>query len=274
MIITEKMIRELQRRVDISYEEAEKFLRRAGGNIDIAESYVIKKANSLGNRLFREFERIINATLVYRIRVYKGEDQLLNVPILIFLIIIFLIGVDKSLLLSVVFVILALIADCNLQIIKIEGKHDFRFYNTVKKDDIDKEKASKNKESDDLNNMDIDNKEMNNKEMNNKEMNIKDIPNKENSDKKDGMEASTVNDMGMNETSTIENSLSGDDTETKVGSSISDEFRDNENQHKNHRLEGAMTEEIEKTIDDELKSDYLDERDEEDDDYYEVTIDK
>lgn len=133
MIITEKMIRELQRRVDISYEDAEKSLRRAGGNIDMAEAHAKKKANSFRNRLFREFEKIINATLIYRIRVYKKDDQFINIPILALLFMTMIIGVNKTLLLGVVFVIFALLADCNLQIDKVKDKDEFRFYKTVNK---------------------------------------------------------------------------------------------------------------------------------------------
>lgn len=143
MIITEKMIRELQRRVDISYEDAERFLRRAGGNIDSAEAFARKRANSLGNRLFREFEKIINASLIYRIKIYKNDDQFINVPILSIIIILIIIGVNKTLLLGVVFVIFALIADCNLQITKIDNQEEFRFYKTVNKDEVRREQEAK-----------------------------------------------------------------------------------------------------------------------------------
>lgn len=209
MIITEKMIRELQRRVDISYEDAEKFLRRAGGNIDIAEAYAKKRSNSFGNRLFREFEKIINATLIYRVRVYKGDDQFVNIPILGFLIVLFLIGVNKTLLLGVVFIILALLADCNLQINKMENQDEFRFYKTVNKEDVSDQNENKqtmketdNKDNDNLNlqnelnikvkstvnlNQEANNQEANNQEANNQEGNYqnkkqKDLKNEEDDD--------------------------------------------------------------------------------------------
>lgn len=142
MIITEKMIRELQRRVDISYEDAEKSLRRAGGNIEIAEEHALKKANSFGTRLFREFEKIINATLIYRIKVDKKDDVFLNVPIIGVLLMMLVIGVNKTLLLGVVFIILALLAECNLQIHKVSDQDEFRFYKTVNKEEL----HSKNKD--------------------------------------------------------------------------------------------------------------------------------
>jgi len=154
MIITEKMIRELQRRVDISYEDAERSLRRAGGNIDMAETYTKKKANSFVNRLFREFEKIINATLIYRMRVFKNEDQFMNVPILTFLIVLLIIGVNKTLLLGVVFIILALLADCNLQIDKVKDQDEFRFYKTVNKEELHKEDQSEYQPKNENNNND------------------------------------------------------------------------------------------------------------------------
>ncbi len=127
MIITEKMIRELQRRVDVSYEEAEKFLKRAGGNIDIAESYAIRKENSIGARFFNELENIIDATLVYRLRIYKGEDVFTNIPVIVLVVLMVLIGVDKSLLIGVVFVVWALLADCNLKLDKVARETNFTF---------------------------------------------------------------------------------------------------------------------------------------------------
>lgn len=144
MIITEKMIRELQRRVDISYEDAEKSLRRAGGNIEIAEEHALKKANSFGTRFFRELEKIINATLIYRIKVDKHDDVFLNVPIIGVLLMMLVIGVNKTLLLGVVFIILALLAECNLQIHKVKDQDEFRFYKTVNKEELNNINKSPN----------------------------------------------------------------------------------------------------------------------------------
>ncbi len=127
MIITEKMIRELQRRVDVSYEEAERFLKRAGGNIDIAESYAMRKENSIWSRLFSELENIIDATLVYRLKIYKDEDVYTNIPVIVLVVLLALIGVDKSLFVGVVFVVWALLADCNLKLDKVERDTSFTF---------------------------------------------------------------------------------------------------------------------------------------------------
>lgn len=133
MDITEKMIRELQRRVDVSYEEAERFLRRAGGNIEIAESYALRKENSFWSRLFTEIENIIDASLAYRLKIYKEDDVFTNIPVMILVVMLILIGVDKSLLVGVVFVVWALLADCNLKLDKVERKSAFRFNRTVVK---------------------------------------------------------------------------------------------------------------------------------------------
>ncbi|MBN2222886.1 MAG: DUF4342 domain-containing protein [Vallitaleaceae bacterium] len=133
MIITDKVIRELQRRVDLSYEEAERYLRRAGGNIDMAESYARRKNSSLFNRIFREVEKMIDAMLIYRISIYKDEDHIMNMPILIFVILYFLIGVDKAIFVTVVFIVIALLADCNMKIHKVHRQEEFRFYKTVNK---------------------------------------------------------------------------------------------------------------------------------------------
>lgn len=139
MIITEKMIKELQRRVDVSYEEAERYLRRAGGNIDIAEAYAYKRLNSAVGRIFRELEKLINATLIYRIKLYKEKDLFLNLPVFYFILFVFIVGVNKSLFVGVVFIILSLISDCNIEITKVERKDPFSFYKTVDKNKVNKQ---------------------------------------------------------------------------------------------------------------------------------------
>lgn len=133
MIITEKMIKELQRRIDISYEEAERYLRKAGGNLDIAEAYAYRKTHSFFGKIFSNLEKLINATLIYRIRLYKNDDVFLNTPVFFFILLVFLIGVDKALFVGVVFVIIALVADCNIEIKKFDRKEPFSFYKTVEK---------------------------------------------------------------------------------------------------------------------------------------------
>ncbi len=143
MVITEEMIRELQNEVDISYEEAEKFLRQAKGNIEIAKRHAKKKQNSFWNRLFKEFEKIVNATLVYRLRIYKKDDDFVNVPIIIFIVILVIGELEKTLFLGVIFVIWALLADCNLQLNKVDRKEDFKFYRTVSKSKTNKPNINK-----------------------------------------------------------------------------------------------------------------------------------
>jgi len=133
MIITEKMIKELQRRVDVSYEEAERYLRRAGGNIEIAQAYCNKRNSSVFSRLFHEIEKLINATLTYRIKLYKGKDQFINLPVFYFILFILIVGVNKSLFVGVVFIILSLISDCNIEMAKVDRRDPFSFHGTVDK---------------------------------------------------------------------------------------------------------------------------------------------
>jgi len=135
MIITEKMIRELQKRVDLSYEEAERFLKRAGGNIDLAEAYAYKRANSFMNRLVREIEKLIAVTMNFRLQVYREEDLFVNVPLLAFGVLIVLIGFDQFLLVSVVGIVFALVANCSIHINKSDKESEFKFYRTVNKED-------------------------------------------------------------------------------------------------------------------------------------------
>ncbi|WZL80055.1 hypothetical protein QBE53_09575 [Vallitaleaceae bacterium 9-2] len=139
MIITDKMIRELQRRVDVSYEDAERYVRRAGGNIDMAEAYARKKQNSFSHRFFRGIENLISTTFVYRLKVYRSDDVFMDMPIFLFFILLFIIGVDKTITIGVIFIIIALVAECQLKLHKVETQEAFRFYRTVNKEKKNKE---------------------------------------------------------------------------------------------------------------------------------------
>jgi hypothetical protein len=134
MIITDKIIRELQRRVDVSYEDAERYVRRAGGNIDMAEAYARRKQNSLFHRAFRGIENLLNITFVYRLKVYRKDDVLMDMPIFLFFVLLLIVGIDRTITVGVIFVIIALVAECQLKLHKLENQEEFRFYRTVKKE--------------------------------------------------------------------------------------------------------------------------------------------
>ena len=134
MIITDKMIRELQRRVEVSYEDAERYLRRAGGNIDMAEAHIRRKKNSFFHRLFKGIENLINITFIYRLKVYRKEDVFIDMPVFLFFVLLFIIGMDKTITTGVIFIIIALVAECQLKLHKIEKDEKFSFYRTVKKE--------------------------------------------------------------------------------------------------------------------------------------------
>lgn len=143
MFINEQLIRELQKRVDLSYEEAERYLRRSDGDIDVAEDLFKQRENSLGKRFIRELEKIIDVTIVYRIELYKEDEVFINLPVLVFIVMVVIVGVNAFLFLGVVFVIVSLLLDCRLHFHKVEREEVFTFQKTVYKDDIKRKGTSK-----------------------------------------------------------------------------------------------------------------------------------
>ena len=133
MIITDKMIKELQRRIDVSYEEAERYLKRAGGNIDLAESYAKKRRGTFLNRLLIEVEKLLNASLIYHFRVTRKKHTLMDIPIFTIFILFFIIGDQSFFRLSVVFIVGALISECHMELHRRENEEPYQLYRTVKK---------------------------------------------------------------------------------------------------------------------------------------------
>lgn len=133
MIITDKMIKELQRRIDVSYEEAERYLKRAGGNIDLAESYANKRRHTLFHRVITGLEKLVNASLIYHFKVMRKNAVLMDIPIFTIVILFFVIGDQDFLRLGVVFIIGALISECQMELHRKERKEPYQLYRTVKK---------------------------------------------------------------------------------------------------------------------------------------------
>lgn len=120
MIISEELIRELQRRVDVSYEEAERYLKKAKGDINLAVYRIKRKDTSLWSKI----KKHLSDLLKYRFIMTRREKLLIDLPIWIVFVLIFIAkgnGYFRLFWLFIVFVI-ALIAECEVKVIKVDNE--------------------------------------------------------------------------------------------------------------------------------------------------------
>lgn len=118
MIITKELIIELQKRVEATYEEAEKCLRRTGGNIDQAAYLLHRRKHSSFNRLSEEFEKLIRMTIEYHFILIRKTEIMLNLPIFVIIIFLLMINPKNWLIFGAVFIAIALLTECELRIQK------------------------------------------------------------------------------------------------------------------------------------------------------------
>jgi len=83
---TDEKIKEIWQRVDISYEEAEKFLFKANGDVDLAIRLIKEKKYSFFSRVKKEVRRLFKELLSYYIKIEKEERVYVDLPMIFFVI--------------------------------------------------------------------------------------------------------------------------------------------------------------------------------------------
>lgn len=114
MKITEEMIRALQAKVDISYEEAERYLQKAKGDVDVAYLLYKEKQNSFSERASSG----ISGFLQYRFRIVRKGRTLIDLPIAIILLVMLLDGIWNRAYVLIFLFIIALVVECEFKIDK------------------------------------------------------------------------------------------------------------------------------------------------------------
>lgn len=114
MKITEEMIRALQAKVDISYEEAERYLQKAKGDVDVAYLLYKEKQNSFSERASSG----ISGFLQYRFRIVRKGRTLIDLPIAIILLVMLLDGIWNRAYVLILLFVIALVVECEFKIDK------------------------------------------------------------------------------------------------------------------------------------------------------------
>jgi hypothetical protein len=134
MKISDDMIRDLQKKVDVSYEEAERYLKKAKGDVDLAAHYIFKNRNSYKAQTKHNVQNIFSNFIKYRLIIIKSEDIIVNIPIVIILLMsLFIFDSIAELFLAVLvafIIIMATESDVKINKVDQEPQHkDNDFYN-------------------------------------------------------------------------------------------------------------------------------------------------
>lgn len=126
MKVTSDMVKALQGRIDVTYEEAEKALIKTDGDIDRAEHLLYRRRNAGFARLLAEGERIYRESLTYYVKIVRRDKTVMDLPLLIMVGLFLLMNQDSKLWVAVVAIGLIFISESTVTIYRVQRqKKDF-----------------------------------------------------------------------------------------------------------------------------------------------------
>ena len=124
MYISEEMIREVQKRIEVSYEEAAVYLKKAKGNINHAVYLISKKRNSSWEGFKSAINDVFNSLIQYRIIITRKDRVLLDIPLMLLGVLIFIDDFYSHLFPLFVIFMLILLTECKMKIEREERKQN------------------------------------------------------------------------------------------------------------------------------------------------------
>lgn len=118
-------IRILQEREEVSFEEAQFYLKKANGDIDRAIYLIHRRRNSLFFRGKEAIKEIFSSFWRYRIQVFREGRTLLNIPLFVFLLLVLLVESTGFVftIFSLILITAIIVSGSELSIVKSEPKN-------------------------------------------------------------------------------------------------------------------------------------------------------
>lgn len=124
MTITSEKIREIQSEIDVTYEEAERYLRRARGDVELAVHLLKIRKDSRFNHFYEETVRIFKEFMVYRLIIKKDEEVFINIPLLLVIVMFWVIDWGNTLFIFIVATGFVLMTNSEIALKRVEAKED------------------------------------------------------------------------------------------------------------------------------------------------------
>lgn len=119
MKVTSQMVKALQKRIDVTYEEAERMLLKTNGNLDRAEELLKKQQDSAMARLTKEIERIYRELLTYYLKVTRKDKIIMDIPLLVVVGLFIIMTSDSKIWVGIVSIGIILISECTVAIHRV-----------------------------------------------------------------------------------------------------------------------------------------------------------
>jgi len=105
----DELIRDLQEREELSFEEAQYYLKKAGGDLDRAIYLVYKRKNSWCYKFDQALKDKITAFWQYRIVICRADRMFINIPFYIFFFLILVFSITEIEFLPLLLVMVGLV---------------------------------------------------------------------------------------------------------------------------------------------------------------------
>lgn len=126
MHISEELVRELQKRIDVSYEEAEYFLKKTKGDVNMAVYLIMKKRDSS----WEKFKTSLWELMKYRFIMTRKGETIINLPLLLIVIFVLLYSIGKNIFPLIVIFAIVLLTECEVRIEKVENGNEHSCHRT------------------------------------------------------------------------------------------------------------------------------------------------
>lgn len=134
MKVTSEMVKSLQKRIDVTYEEAERILLKTNGNIDRAEALLKNQQTSTMKKMMDEIERIYKELLTYYLKVTRKEKVVIDLPLAIVVGLFLIMTVDSKIWVAIVSIGIILISECTVNIYRVTKEKDLIVHNEPNKE--------------------------------------------------------------------------------------------------------------------------------------------
>ena len=124
MKVTDEQVRTLQKRIDITYEEAERFIRRADGDIDKAEHLVREHRDTFTYKATQEINRIYKEVLTYYIKITRKNKTVLDLPLLVIVGLFMVLASDSKVWVAIICIGLILLSESSVAIYRMEASDE------------------------------------------------------------------------------------------------------------------------------------------------------
>lgn len=148
--MTEEQLKEIRQQIDVSYEEAERYIDKSNGDVDLAVKLILERKKTFHSKMKREGKRLLKELLSYYLKIEKGNMVYINLPLLFFILFLLFAGIEAKIWVLIIGLGAVFMSESKVSIFKRKKKEDI----ILVKEHIDTssdENKKEDKDTDDFN---------------------------------------------------------------------------------------------------------------------------